>query len=77
LRLGNISLPSSVQEAISKLEKAHARKLESVNNQVKEYEKKARTTQEFLDRKDQLDAELNTLKDTLNKRIKEFEQQLT
>mmetsp|Transcript_5179 Transcript_5179/g.11289 ORF Transcript_5179/g.11289 Transcript_5179/m.11289 type:complete len:601 (-) Transcript_5179:161-1963(-) len=65
------------EDALGKLRRDKDRDIESLQTQIKEYEKKNKTTLEFLDRKDQLEAELANLKETLNKKIKEYEQKLT
>jgi hypothetical protein len=45
--------------------------------QVREYERKARGMSEFQEKKDLLEAELKELKETLHKKIKEYEAELT
>lgn len=52
------------------------KEIEALGVKIKEYEKKMRTTQEFLERKDFLENELAELKDTLDKKVREYEQRL-
>jgi hypothetical protein len=70
-------MPAAAQDAMSKQEKEKDAQIEALEGRIKEYEKKARATQDFLDRKDMMEAELQGLKEALDTKIREYTQQLT
>ena len=51
--------------------------IERLEASVSEYERKARGVAEYQEKKDLLDAELVQLKETLQKRVKDYEAELT
>ncbi|EFJ51363.1 hypothetical protein VOLCADRAFT_103408 [Volvox carteri f. nagariensis] len=67
----------SHEAALSKLRADKDRDIERLEAIVREHERKARITQDFLDRKEAMETELQNLKETLARKTKEFEQQMT
>ncbi|KXZ48884.1 hypothetical protein GPECTOR_24g173 [Gonium pectorale] len=67
----------SHEAALARLRADKDRELERLEGAVREHERKARITQEFLERKDAMEAELQSLKETLARKSKEFEQRIT
>ncbi|KAG2430972.1 hypothetical protein HYH02_013505 [Chlamydomonas schloesseri] len=65
------------EAALSRLRGDKDREIERLEGVMREHERKARITQEFLDKKDALEAEMQSLKETLARKTKDFEQQLT
>ncbi|GAX79973.1 hypothetical protein CEUSTIGMA_g7412.t1 [Chlamydomonas eustigma] len=70
-------LNKSHEEALNKLRKEKDKTIDGLEVQIKDYEKKAKSMQEFMERRDTLESELATLKETLQKKIKDYEQELT
>jgi uncharacterized protein YlxW (UPF0749 family) len=66
-----------VQDALNKLRKEKDKTIDGLEVQIKDYEKKAKSMQEFMEKRDTLENELATLKETLQKKIKDYEQELT
>ncbi|GFR49769.1 hypothetical protein Agub_g11933, partial [Astrephomene gubernaculifera] len=67
----------SHEAALSRLRSDKDRDIERLEAVVREHDRKARITQEFLDRKEAMEAELQSLKETLARKTKDYEQQLT
>lgn len=65
------------EETMGKLRKDAERQIEALEGHIKDYERKARTAQEFLERKDYLEGELTQARETLEKKVKDYEQLLT
>ena len=65
------------EESTGKLRKDAERQIEALEGHIKDYERKARSAQEFLERKDFIEGELTQLKETLEKKVKDYEQLLT
>ncbi|KAG2424476.1 hypothetical protein HXX76_014528 [Chlamydomonas incerta] len=67
----------SHEASLSRLRGDKDREIERLEGVMREHERKARITQEFLDKKEALEAEMQSLKETLARKTKDFEQQLT
>ncbi|GLI71142.1 hypothetical protein VaNZ11_016242 [Volvox africanus] len=67
----------SHEAALAKLRGDKDKDIERLEAIVREHERKARITQDFLDRKEAMETELQNLKDTLARKTKDFEQQMT
>ncbi|GLC46586.1 hypothetical protein PLESTB_001618000 [Pleodorina starrii] len=67
----------SHESVLSKLRTDKDRDIERLEAIVREHERKSRITQEFLDRKEAMESELQNLKETLARKTKESEQQMT
>ncbi|KAG2488088.1 hypothetical protein HYH03_013391 [Edaphochlamys debaryana] len=67
----------SHEAALAKQRGDKDREIERLEGVVREHERKARITQEFLDKKEAMETELQSLKETLSRKTKEFEQQTT
>ena len=65
------------QEGLTKLRREKDKKIDSLEDLVMDYERKARGMSEFQEKKDLLEAELKELKETLHKKVKDYEAELT
>ncbi|GMH42618.1 hypothetical protein BSKO_10537 [Bryopsis sp. KO-2023] len=68
---------SEYEAEISKLKEENVGIVQTMEKSIHDYEKKTRGIQEFLDKKEQLESELAELKDTLDKKEKEFERNIS
>ena len=65
------------QEGLSKLKREKDKQIDNLEASVREYERKARGMAEYQEKKDLLEAELVQLKETLHKKVKDYEAELT
>ena len=66
-----------MQEGLTKLRRDKDKQIETLEASVREYERRARGMAEFQEKKDLLEAELTQLKETLHKKVKDYEAELT
>ena len=60
-----------------KLKRDKDRQIDTLEAKIQEYERRARGMAEFQEKKDVLESELNALKESLNKKVKDYEAELT
>ena len=53
------------------------RQIDTLEAKIQEYERRAHSMAEFQEKKDVLESELNALKESLNKKVKDYEAELT
>jgi len=66
-----------LQESLANLRREKDKEISRLEASVSDYERKARGVAEYQEKKDLFEAELISLKETLQKRVKDYEAELT